>query len=54
VEYTIYLAMDGSWGIGPAINVNGNDITDEEMDILENGSDADREELYYKWGEKEK
>jgi hypothetical protein len=45
-----YVTYDGSWGNADDLSfIEGVDLTETVLDVLENGSDADRRELYYEF-----
>ena len=45
----IWLADDGSWGTGMCILSDPDLVTPEEWEILENGTDLDRQALLRSW-----
>jgi hypothetical protein len=49
----VWLADDGSWGTGMCCLSDASLITPEEWEILEDGSDLDRQELFRSWFVKE-
>ena len=44
----IWLTADGSWGAGRVVFLDTATMTEEEKSIIWDGTDTDREDLFYK------
>ena len=45
----MWLADDGSWGGGEVVIKDIMTVTDDEFDVLENGTDLMRQNLFDEW-----